>query len=274
MSALAGAVARRGGEPERPERNGRAGRTTARITARAGVVVLVVALWWLAVRVVFADNAVLSRMGPDSAFAALTETLGEHSTLSAITLSLRRLLLGLSIATAAGVPLGLLFGSRALAEYATAPVVQFLRMTSPLAWAPLVIVLLGSGDAPVVALIALAAVWPIVLGVSAGTRALDPGAAMVARSLGATRWEVVRSTVVPGLAGPLRTALRVALGVAWVVLVPAEMFGVSNGLGYLILNARDELDYESLAATMLLIGAIGFLLDRVLSGGRAEPRSN
>ncbi|MEV8637571.1 ABC transporter permease subunit [Streptosporangium sp. NPDC051023] len=240
------------------------------MTARAGVVLLVVALWWLATRVVFADNAILSRMGPGSAFAALTEALGEHSTLSGVTASLRRLLLGLLAATAAGVPLGLLFGSRALAEYATAPVVQFLRMTSPLAWAPLVIVLLGSGDAPVIALIALAAVWPIVLGVSAGTRALDPGAALVARSLGATRWEVVRSTVIPGLAGSLRTALRVALGVAWVVLVPAEMFGVSDGLGYLILNARDNLDYERLAATMLLIGAIGFLLDRILSGHRSH----
>ncbi|MDF5754563.1 hypothetical protein [Spongiactinospora sp. TRM90649] len=60
----------------------------------------------------------------------------------------------------------------------------------------------------------------------------------------------------------------VALGIAWVVLVPAEMFGVSNGLGYAGLNARDNLDYVQLAATMLLIGLIGFLLDRVLSGSR------
>lgn len=82
--------------------------------------------------------------------------------------------------------------------------------------------------------------WPIVLGVGAGTRALDPGAALVARSLGATRWEVVRSTVLPALAGHLRTALRVALGIAWVVLVPAEMLGVANGLGYAVLNARDR----------------------------------
>ncbi|MBB4917562.1 ABC transporter permease [Streptosporangium saharense] len=247
--------------------------TAARIAARAGTVLLVVALWWLATRVVFAGNAILSRMGPASAFAALVEQLGGHATLSAITASLRRLLLGLLLATVAGVPLGLLFGSRALVEYATAPVVQFLRMTSPLAWAPLVIVLLGSGDAPVVALVALAAVWPIVLGVSAGTRALDPGAVLVARSLGATRWEVVRSVVIPALAGPLRTALRVALGVAWVVLVPAEMFGVSQGLGYAVLNARDNLDYEGLAATMLLIGAIGFLLDRILSGNRTGSSS-
>ncbi|MEV7010085.1 ABC transporter permease subunit [Streptosporangium sp. NPDC051022] len=244
-----------------------------RVMARAGVVVVAGALWWLATRFAFADNVILSRMGPDSALPALLGMLGEHSTLSAITVSLRRLLLGLLLAAAAGVPLGLLFGSRALAEYATAPVIQFLRMTSPLAWAPLVIVLLGSGDAPVITLIALAAVWPIVLGVSAGTRALDPGAALVARSLGATRWEIVRSTVLPGLAGSLRTASRVALGVAWVVLVPAEMFGVSNGLGYSILNARDNLDYEGLAATMLLIGAIGFLLDRILGGGRPDHRA-
>jgi ABC-type nitrate/sulfonate/bicarbonate transport system permease component len=60
--------------------------------------------------------------------------------------------------------------------------------------------------------------------------------------------------------------------IAWVVLVPAEMFGVSNGLGYAVLNARDNLDYERLAATMLLIGAIGFLLDRILGASDRSGR--
>ncbi|MFC4114425.1 ABC transporter permease [Nonomuraea zeae] len=255
-----------------PAPDARRHRPAAWAAWRVAVVILVILLWALIADVLFAGNAVLSRMGPVSAIGALAGMLGEDFTLSAISVSLGRLLSGLLIATVLGVPLGLLFGSRALVEYATAPVVQFLRMTSPLAWAPLVIVLLGSDDAPVITLIALAALWPIVLGVSSGTRALDPGAALVARSLGATRWELVRSTIIPGLAGPLRTALRVALGIAWVVLVPAEMFGVSNGLGYAVLNARDNLDYERLAATMLLIGAVGFLLDRLLSGGRAERR--
>ena len=269
MSTLA-QIARAGGRSERT----RDGSTTkrraglaVRLTTQIGFVLLTVVLWWFATDVVFADNAVLSRMGPDSTASALLDSIGEHSTLSAITVSLRRLLTGLLLATAIGVPLGFLLGSRALIEYAASPVIQFLRMTSPLAWAPLVIVLLGSDDAPVVALVMLASVWPIVLGMSAGTRALDPGATQVARSLGGSRWEVIRSTVLPGLAGPLRTALRVALGVAWIVLVPAEMFGVSNGLGYAILNARDNLDYEGLAATMLLIGVIGYLLDRILRAG-------
>lgn len=116
------------------------------------------------------------------------------------------------------------------------------------------------------ALIALAAVWPVVLGVAGGVRALDPGLRRVARSLGATRWEAFRSTAAPALAAPTTGAIRVALGIAWVVLVPAEMLGVSNGLGYAVLNARDNLDYAALAATMFAIGALGFLLDRIVSG--------
>ncbi|MBK5248985.1 MAG: ABC transporter permease subunit [Actinomycetales bacterium] len=133
--------------------------------------------------------------------------------------------------------------------------------------APLVTVLLGSGDASVVALVGLATVWPIVLGTATGRRSIDSGMIDMARALGANRWERVRSVILPGLDVHLRTALRVALGVGSVVLVPAEMFGVTNGPGYAILNARDNLDHEALAATMLLIGIVGFLLDRILRSG-------
>jgi len=244
--------------------------TRTRWLARAGVLAVVVGLWWLSTQVVFASNEVVSRMGPWAATTELVEQLGQPETWQAISVSLGRLLAGLALALVVGAPLGLLLGSSRLAEHATAPVVQLARMTSPLAWAPLVIVLLGSGGSAVVTLVALAATWPIVLGTSAGRRSIDQGALEVARTLGATWAERVRTVIAPGVAVHLRTSVRVALGISWVVLVPAEMFGVTNGLGYAVLNARDNIDYEALAATMLLIGIVGYLLDVLARYGARE----
>lgn len=235
-----------------------------RVLLRLAVLVATVAAWWLLADVVFAENPVVSKMGPADTGRALAGLAGQPGFLDAISVSLWRLLAGLGIAILVGVPLGILFGARRRVEDAANPVVQFLRMTSPLAWAPLAIVLLGAGTGAVIALVSLAAVWPIVLGVAAGVRALDPGLGKVARSLGATRWEAFRSTALPALAFPIIGSSRVALGISWVVLVPAEMLGVPNGLGYAILNARDNIDYSGLAATMFAIGLLGFLLDLIL----------
>lgn len=232
-----------------------------RAGARIGVLAATLGIWWLLADVVFAANPVVSKMGPVTTVRAFLALCTDPIFFDAVTVSIGRLLGGLGIALVIGIPLGVLFGSRRIVEDAVNPVVQFLRMTSPLAWAPLAIVLLGAGTGAVIALVTLAAVWPIVLGVAAGVRALDPGLAKVARSLGATRWETFRSTALPALAEPITGSARVALGISWVVLVPAEMLGVANGLGYAVLNARDNIDYAGLAATMLAIGVLGFLLD-------------
>lgn len=228
---------------------------------RAAVVAAAVGVWWLLTQVVWSSNRILVRLGPVDAVAALGDLIASGDAWEDTVTSLRRLGLGLLIATVLGAPLGVLLGSSRPTERATAPVLQFLRMLSPLAWAPVAVAVFGVGNAPVVFLVAAATIWPITLGVAAGVRALDPGWAMMARSLGATRREVLRTIVVPGGRAALLTSLRLALGVGWVVLVPAEMLGVDSGLGYAVLNARDQLAYDRLAASMLLIGIVGFVLD-------------
>jgi NitT/TauT family transport system permease protein len=228
---------------------------------RATTVMCAVGLWWLLTATIWSTNPVLSRIGPFDAVPSLIDTLSSSSGWSNIETSLTRLLMGLLIAVVVGVPLGILLGTFRKAEEASTPIVNFLRMISPLAWAPMVIVAFGVGTAPVVFLIAITAVWPMVLGSAAGVKALDPGWRDVARSLGAQPREVVRSVVVPGVRAHVLTALRLALGVAWVVLVPAEMLGVDSGLGFAVLNARDQLDYAALGGNVLLIGCIGYILD-------------
>jgi NitT/TauT family transport system permease protein len=101
----------------------------------------------------------------------------------------------------------------------------------PLSWAPVAVGLFGIGDEPVIFLVAAAAVWPIVLNTAAGVHAVDPGHILVARSLGARRGEILGSVVLPSARGHLLTGLRLALGIAWVVPVPAEMLGVTSGSG-------------------------------------------
>lgn len=231
------------------------------VAARLASVGGAVALWWFATAVVWSSNPVLSKIGPADAVPSLVNHLTDGNGVADIRTSLGRLVAGLVIAAVVGVPLGVLLGLKPAIESATSPIVNFMRMISPIAWAPVVIVAIGIGSRPVIFLVAVTAVWPLVLGTAAGVRQVAPGWHAVARSLGATRREELLHVTVPAVRGNVLTSLRLALGVAWIVLVPAEMLGVDSGLGYSVLNARDQLDYSRLGATVLLIGLIGFVLD-------------
>jgi NitT/TauT family transport system permease protein len=235
----------------------------AKVAARLAAVGGAVALWWLCAAVVWANNPVISQIGPLDAVPALVDHIANGRGVDDAFTSLGRLLSGLTIATAVGVPLGVVLGLRPGIELAASPVINFLRMISPLAWAPIVIVALGVGSGPVVFLVAVTAVWPVALGTASGVRQVSPSWYAVARSLGANRREQLFLVTAPAVRATVLTAVRLALGVAWIVLVPAEMLGVDSGLGYAVLNARDQLDYPMLGATVLFIGTIGFVLDTV-----------
>lgn len=222
---------------------------------------LAMACCWLGTRAAAGRIDVLAQFGPGPALRALAGLLADGTLLLHATLSLQRVLAGVALAVLAGVPLGLLTGSLRGVDRATAPLFQFLRTISPLSWMPVAIMLLGVGDRAVVFLVAVAAVWPILLNTAAGVRNLDPGWQLVARSAGAGPVDTLVYVVLPAILSHWAGGLRLALGIAWVVLVPAEMLGVTSGLGYLILDARDRLAYDQLVAVVLAVGAIGFLLD-------------
>jgi NitT/TauT family transport system permease protein len=230
-----------------------------------------VVVWWLLTSVAGGNSQLLSAFAPQRAIPAIGELATRGVLLPDVGTSLWRLLVGILIAAVVGVPLGLGIGLSQTAERATRPLFQFLRMVSPLSWAPVAVGLFGIGDEPVIFLVAAAAVWPIVLNTAAGVHAVDPGHILVARSLGARRGEILGSVVLPSARGHLLTGLRLALGIAWVVLVPAEMLGVTSGLGYEILNARDQLAYDQLMAVILVIGSLGYALD-ALARRALRPR--
>ena len=222
---------------------------------------LALALWWLAVHGLGRDSLMAARFAPEKAALAFFELAQGPELWRHALASLQRVGLGLLIALLVGVPLGLLVGSIAAVNRLTSTVFQFLRMISPLSWMPLAVMVLGIGEAPVVFLIAFAAIWPIVLNVAAGIKAIDPLWLTLADSLGASRRERLWQVIVPAIATQLLTGIRLAIGLIWVVLVPAEMLGVNAGLGYFILDTRDRMAYGELMAAILFIGLLGFALD-------------
>lgn len=228
-------------------------------------------LWWAGTHLLVPAGSFLARFAPEGAFTALGRLVSTGQLWPHLLTSFRRVLVGLGIATVLGLPLGLAVGSLPLFARVSGPVFQFIRMVSPLSWTPLAIILLGVGDGPVYFLIAIGGVWPIVLNTSAGVAALDRRWVTVGRSLGGTRWEILRTIVWPGIRANVLTGLRLAVGLAWIILVPAEMLGVNSGLGYFILNTRDRLAYADLMAAILVVGACGVALD-ASARGLLRPR--
>lgn len=258
------------------------GRRRIRTTAWSGLgLATAIIVWWLLAAVVAPSGTLLARFGPREALPALLEFITSGRGISHSVDTLRRLLLGLAAAIGVGTAVGFTTGLSRNAREATSGVFQFLRMISPLAWTPIAVAAFGIGDPPVLFLVAVAAVWPVILSTAAGVEQVEPGWLAVARSLNATRLETVRHVYLPAIRSQIGTGVRLALGTAWIVIVPAEMLGVDSGLGYAILDSRDRLAYPELVAIIIWIGILGTVLDRTirratrprLSGGPATTSS-
>ncbi len=221
-------------------------------------------IWWLAIASLSRLNPILADFSPTSAFSNLASLLTSGVLVRHIVASLIRVFFGLTFAVLIALPLGLILGLRHKLELATSAVFQFIRMISPLSWMPIAVMVFGVGDLPVFFLLTIAAVWPILLTTITAVRGVDPLYLRLARSFAAEPLEIVGRIILPSIQPAVLSSIRVAVGLIWVVLVPAEMLGVSSGLGYLILDCRDRLAYGELTAVLLVIGLIGWGLDTAL----------
>ena len=223
-------------------------------------------VWWLCGRVVASDprTAAFADFAPWPTLRRFVQMVGSGEAWRMTSPSLWRVGLGLMWAIVIGVPLGILVGRSRIAREITNVPFQFLRMISPLAWMPIAVLSFSSWDGAIVFLIAVAAVWPILFATAAGVRRIDPAWIKVARNLGAKPVHLLTTVILPAISQDILTGIRLALGVAWIVLVPAELLGVKSGLGYAINDARDTLEYDRLGATVVIIGFIGYTLDFAL----------
>ncbi|WP_087721525.1 ABC transporter permease [Pandoraea sp. PE-S2T-3] len=221
----------------------------------------IIAIWWLGIALLTTPGSLAAQFSPAAALSALPDLFRDEQLGLHILASLRRIGVGLAWALVLGVPLGFLIGRVRWLDATLTPSLQFLRMVSPLSWMPIAVMSLGVGDPAVYFLLAFAALWPLVMSTAAGVTQIDRRWVQLGESLAATRWEMLWHVYVPGIAAHVLTGVRLAIGILWIVLVPAEMLGVNAGLGYLILDTRDRLAYSELTAVILVIGVLGFGLD-------------
>ena len=210
------------------------------------------------------NTRTFTTFGPGPTFRAFPTLIVEGAIYNAVVASGYRLGIGLLIAIAIGVPIGIVMGrSKRFSKLSNSPF-QLLRMISPLAWMPIAVFAFPEWDQAIIFLIAFASVWPVIFATAAGLAKIDPAWFKVARNLGAKPWHLLTQITLPAITFDVLTGIRLALGVAWIVLVPAELLGVTSGLGYAIKDARETLSYNHLTAMVLVIGIIGFMLDSFL----------
>jgi NitT/TauT family transport system permease protein len=221
-----------------------------------GIVLLV--LWHFAVR--FSGTRIFP---PPLDVARAIVSLSKKSLLwSYIRDSLLRVGAGYIAAVVIGVPLGMVAGWYSTLDRALNPLVQLLRPISPLAWMPLAVIWFGVSNMAPMFLIFLASLFPIIVATTNAVRNVPPMFLQAGRNFGLTAPQLIRRVIFPAVLPRIVVGLRIAFGVAWIVLVASEMIAVDSGLGYLIIDARNAgKRYDLVVAGMLLIGVIGLVLD-------------
>jgi nitrate/nitrite transport system permease protein len=178
--------------------------------------------------------------------------------------SLRRVLIGFSLAVAVAVPLGFAVGSSRTLSKAVDPFVQVLKPVSPLAWLPIGLALLKDSELTSIFVIFMSSLWPVLLNTILGVRTVPPQYVDLARTLEARRSTVVRRILFPAALPSIVTGLRLSLGIAWLVIVAAEMLIGGRGIGHFVWNEWNNLNVASIVVAILVIGLVGLVLDRLL----------
>ena len=189
-----------------------------------------------------------------------------------IVASVFRVTWGFCLAVFVAVPLGLAVGWYKRAEMALNPILQILRPISPLAWIPIAILWFGVGDMAAIFLIFVGCFLPLLLTVINAVQSVPAVYINAGRNFGLGPVALMRTVLFPAIIPRLITGLRITLGIAWLVVVAAEMIAVNSGLGFLIVDARNAGNrYDLVVAGMVIIGVVGLLLD---NGVRSLERSN
>ena len=199
---------------------------------------------------------------PYQVFLGIVE-LARHGLLfKYIVASLFRVSIGFTLAVLVGVPFGLLLGWFRPAFLAFNPIIQILRPISPIAWIPIAILWFKVDDRAPIFLIFLSSLFPIMVTAIAAVQNIQPVYVRAAQNFGISKFDLFRRVIFPACLPQIITSMRIALGIAWLVVVAAEMIAVNSGLGYLIIDARNAgKRYDLVVAGMLLIGLIGLILD-------------
>jgi len=223
----------------------------------------IIALWWILGGMLFSfDNyKQFSSFMPIPTVNALIDLFLDNRFWTSVIASLKRVTIGIIIAFIAGMPLGILIGYYRILRFLMNPGIHFFRMISPVSLMPVALLLFKQFESAIYFLITMSTIWPIIVNTIVGVSRVNSQWIQMARIEGAGHREIILKIILPAAIPYMLTSLRLAIGVAWIVLVPAEFLGISSGLGYLINDARDTMEYDRLLAIIISIGIIGFFLD-------------
>src|SRR5262245_59938607 len=178
--------------------------------------------------------------------------------------ALLRVAKGYALALLIGTPVGFLLGLSRPFREAFDPIIQFLRPLSPLAWLPLGLVIFRQSEPAAVFTIALCAMWPTVINTAVGVRSISQDYLNVGRVLRLSRVRMLTTIIVPASLPYVFTGYRLSLGLAWLVIVASEMLTGTPGVGGFLWQEYNSLVYSHIILSVITIGAIGFLLDRLM----------
>jgi len=230
------------------------------------VITALIALWWATV---LATHSVIFPT-PWAVLTGAWELLKDGTLARHIGASLMRVGIGFGLAVCVAVPLGLWMGWVSAAYRTLNPLFQMLRPISPIAWIPIAILWFGVGDAAPIYLIFISSVFPMVVQTTVGVHTIEKRYLRAAENFGVSRHTLFMRVVIPAVLPQVVVGMRIGLGVAWLVVVAAEMIALHSGLGYMIMDSRNAGNrYDLVVAGMIIIGLIGLSLDgtmRLLEG--------
>lgn len=224
--------------------------------------ILLLAVWEGFILLGSYDSSLLP--SPLKVLQAMEELFIDGTLFTHIKISLLRFLAGYLTAAAAGVALGLVLGWFNKLWSIVDPIVQVLRPISPIAWFPFIVLFFGIGDLPAIVIIFIAAFYPVLLSTVSAVSKVDQTYLKVAKNFGIRQPHILTKIILPSAFPFIASGLHIALGSAWVFLVAGEMVGAQTGLGYLIIDARNNLRADMVLAGIIFIGLSGLLLDKAI----------
>jgi NitT/TauT family transport system permease protein len=232
----------------------------ARVLPPLAVLIVVTAVWWAVV--VKTESAIFPT--PWQVVTGAMELVEDGTLWEHIRASLFRVGVGFGLAVLVGIPLGLWMGWVGAAFRTFNPIFQMLRPISPIAWIPVAILWFGVGEVSPIFLIFISSVFPLIVQTTSGVHTIDRRYLRAAANFGVPRSVLFRQVVIPAVLPEIIVGMRIGIGVAWLVVVAAEMIALRSGLGYLIMDSRNAGNrYDLVIAAMIIIGTIGLMLDGI-----------
>ncbi len=178
--------------------------------------------------------------------------------------SLKRVGIGFGLAALVGIPIGFLIGRVAFLNAMLSPLISLLRPVSPLAWLPIGLLVFKAANPAAIWVIFISSIWPMIINTSVGVSRVPQDFLNVAKVLNLSEWKIMTKILLPATLPYILTGIRLSIGVAWLVIVAAEMLTGGVGIGFWVWDEWNNLNVEHIIIAIFVVGIVGLLLEQAL----------